>query len=278
MSIENQGILTVRPKIITRVMSSLPVPKVEDMMKESKTLNAESDHCYATINLVEREISKLATNDGEMLKMLRKSGKTDIKFSGQVVIEGSTEDVENFKVEINAFLARKCNKDVTVKIEIKEEHSRISRIKNKPKQLFKIKKVNLEVSGLEATIIIGKEGEGIKSIQQKTGTKMKMLGKKGDVKQKIEITGLEKQIDIAKNMINEKKGLVTLVGQMKNDEVGFLLREGGKGVSVIEKETNTYIVFGGKKGDRKRAVHVEGSEEDKIKAWSMILKQLCLRT
>ena len=66
----------------------------------------------------------------------------------------------------------------------------------------------------------------------------------------------------------------TLVGKLEHYEVGFLLREGGKAVHVIKKKTNTLIKFICGKGEGKEAVHIYGYEEDKVKAWSLILSHI----
>ena len=132
----------------------------------------------------------------------------------------------------------------------------------------------LEVSTQEATLIIGEKGSVIKAIQQKTGTQISILGRKGDAKQKIEILGPEKQVNIAKLMINQMK---VVVGQLQDDEVGFLLKDGAKALHEIQEKTNTRISFNGKKGDSQRDVHIVGFEENKSKAWSLIVEQLFLR-
>ena len=140
MSTAKLRILTVRPKVITRVMSSPPGTKVKDRVKETETLNSEPEHCSSTINLAETEIFKITNNDGEMLKILRKSGKADFMFCGQVVIQGLTEEVNDFKVKIKEFLARKDNKDVAAKPNVNED--------DPSKQLGTIMNVKLDASEL----------------------------------------------------------------------------------------------------------------------------------
>ena len=271
MSIAKLGIPTLRPKVITRVTSSLPAAKLKDKVEGSKTSNPGPDNCLSTINLVETEVFKLTDNDGEILKILRKSGKVDIKFCGHVIVEGSTEEVENYKVKIKNLFARDDNTDVTTDQKVKEE---AFRIEEKPKQFSKINTVKLEVSDLGAIFIYGNEGKEKKAIQLKTGTKINILGRIGDMKRTVEITGPERQVNISKHMINVRieARMKGLVGQLKDDDVGFLLRNGGK--AAIERKTNTWIIVMGKKGDDKRDVFIEGSDEDESKAWSMILNHL----
>ena len=262
MSTEKHGIPTIRP----RVVSSRPA----DRVKESNTLKPDSENCSSSISLAESEVFKLADNNGEVLKMLSKSGNLKVKFCGQLIIKGSKEDVENFKIKIKDLLEDSL--DITAKQKDKEKSSMIEKEPNH--QRGKIIKVELRVSGFEASIIIGKEGNEIKDIMKKTETKINISGKKGHMKRTIEIIGAEQQVDIAKHIMIDRleARMKVLVGQLKDDEVGFLLRGGGN--AVIEKKTNTLIILEGKKGDSKRDVFIIGSEEARSTAWSMILNHL----
>merc|ERR1712071_277145 len=63
--------------------------------------------------------------------------------------------------------------------------------------------ISIKVSGQEASLIIGEKGDRIKAIERRTCTKIRILGSRGDMKQKIKVFGPENQVNIAKFMMNQ---------------------------------------------------------------------------
>ena len=125
----------------------------------------------------------------------------------------------------------------------------------------------------EVCFLLRKGAHALTVIEKKTNTSISLKNNKGDGKGEVVIKGSEDDNSKAWSMIMEQLR-ECLVGQLENDEVRLLLRDGGQAVCVIEKKTNTLIFCPSKKGDSKRHVFIEGYKGDKVEAWSLMLKHI----
>ena len=154
--------------------------------------------------------------------------------------------------------------------------NQVTKTASKMKQEFEME-WEIELTGSEGSRIIGKDGEGIRVIKERTATQMMISGTKGNIKQKLVIRGQSKQVDLAILMVKDILEGVgkDVVGDIQDKEVGLLLS--GHMLSDIQKKTNTMILIRGNKGDEQRPVEIKGTDANKAEAWLMV-KQIIMNS
>jgi hypothetical protein len=224
----------------------------------------------------------LLAGDREELVVLGQEGGVRVEGGeGEVVMEGVTGAVRKPKMAMRMLLKENAEKVLkTVEEESKaavKETKKIAKNTGDPDMILYNDEVDVLLCGggkvLKAACG-GKNSELLRIVEKMTDTSIKVLGEKGEVMRPVIIGGSEEGKKKAKEIIK-----IALIPDffLNNDEVGYMLREGGKTVAKVMKETNTVISILGKHGQdrhRQRGVRVFGSEKGKEMAKDMILKML----
>jgi far upstream element-binding protein len=125
------------------------------------------------------------------------------------------------------------------------------------------------VPGYKCGLIIGKGGETIKKLQEKSDTKMQLIQNSyepSEQEKPLQITGPPERVELAKRMINQllesddnrmSKGAATGVNQIQMNQgvstigivivprtaVGFIIGRGGETIKRIASESGAYVQF-----------------------------------
>ena len=209
------------------------------------------------VSLTQEEMVMLAL--GHMDKMTRLQKEDGVKMNFQVIIQGDA--AENCARKVMGFLYPENNNDKVTKV--KKDLATAEPEEGEG---------SMVLTNNEVRVLLAAGGDNIRSVEAATNTSIRFKGLRGAQQRSAIITGSgearEKVKDIIRRMLEEERVTVT------NDDIRRLLQDGGHAVKKIERESETCVQFGGRKGDRARSANIFGTEDARMKAREMMRRIL----
>ena len=265
---QQEAIMNHQEKLLTTLTSSH-----QEVIKQL----GERSQAGLLLPLTIRDLVTLVEREGELSQLIKEEKYVSLGF--EVVIRGSSrteEMVVRQKIESLITTVRTRMEDdhieevqdvVKVKKSTTEEQTSKEAVLHHDDQESC---VLLEVSNLEAALVLGGGKKMLFYIQDKTGAKIIVSGKASDSKREVKMTGskealMKVQEEVARVIKDGVHERITLTRGV----VGKLLKAGARG--LIEKKSGAAVKFYGKVNDVLREVVLSGSKESTQAGLTMLI-------